>query len=263
MSMNISMGLRVLACVGCCLACLPRAAAQANASPPATQPDGIPPLSAQGDTLSPAPPVPSEAPPPSAAPSPAPPPAALVAPAVSAPPPPAAHAPPRQGHDLERPPPRGADDDEGHLSLRLSLGLQAALLGIGSDLSLRRPSFASFDIGYAPCTHWVLLLRAASWLSFGSYVSQFIGAGFSYLFSAAGNMFVTGALGIALHEGSNPQYEWGLQGLAAQLDLGQQWPVSATSSLGVGAHFEVATHWLGTSSLTDFGVGLFVSAAYR
>jgi hypothetical protein len=223
------------------------------------------PLSAQGDTL--APPAsekpPSEAPP-SAAPAPAqpPPPAAAVAVAASAPAA-AAHVPQRQGHDGEQPPARAAEPEAGHLTLRLSLGLQAALIGIGSELSLRRPAFASLDVGYAPWAHWALLLRVSSWLSFGSYVTQFIGAGASYLFFASANMFVTGALGIALHEGSDPYYKESVQGLAAQLDLGQDWPISSAFDLGVGAHFEVATHWLGTSSLTDFGVGLFVSAAYR
>jgi hypothetical protein len=286
------MGLRVIACLACCLAWLPHAVAQTGAAPSATQPVEPPPLSAQGETALPAAaapaaapsPVPPAAAPPSAVPpsavpptavpptaaateatqTAAPPAAGAVAPIAAAPPAPTAQrVPADQSHDLERPVlgARNADADAGKLLLRLSLGLQAALLGISSELQLMHPCFASFDIGYAPWAHWALLLRVSSWLSFASYVSQFVGAGVSYWFSA--NMFVSTALGVAMHQGSQPHYDYSFQGLAAQLDLGQEWPLSAVFNFAVGAHFEGATHWLGNSSVSDFGMGLFVSASYR
>jgi hypothetical protein len=266
--MSMSMGLRVIACIVCCLAWLPHVAAQAA---PAAPQSVETPLSAQGETVLPSESAPAAAPsaqPPSAA-APeaaqnaAPPAAAAPAAAPAATPPPAAvpTVAAQQGHDHERPPARAGEVEAGKLLLRLSLGLQAGLLGIGSELQLMHPSFASFDIGYAPWEQWALLLRVSSWLSFGSYVSQFIGAGASHMF--LGNMFLSAALGVGLHEGSYPYFKYSFQGLAAQLDVGQEWSLSSAFNFAVGAHFEAATHWLGTSSATSVGAGLFVSASYR
>jgi hypothetical protein len=267
-------GLRVIGCVLCCVACLPRVAAQANDTappaaiqntpPPTSRDEGSVPLAAQLETMPPQG-QPDVAPPPAAAPpapaTPAPPPAAIV----QAPPPPAAkHAPPVvQGHDRERAPPRAPiDRDESPLLLRLSLGIEASFARFLDKNTLRRPTYASLDLGVKPCGHLGFLLRLASWLPYAPHALQFLGAGVDYRFSPEG-MFFTGALGIAVRGKLSPKFNERLQGLAAQFDLGQQWPLTAALAFAVGVNLHVATPWLGAYDATEFGAGMFVAAAYR
>ncbi|HEY2736674.1 MAG TPA: hypothetical protein VGI70_21890, partial [Polyangiales bacterium] len=265
---------RVLVCGLCCLAWSPRYVA-AQAEPDAGSPDSAPavvPLSAQGETMAPSPSPPSAAtaaqpslPPPSAAavPAPAPPPSAAPTPARSdrlrAKGPPAV-----QGHDHEHPLPRPTrpDEDEGPLLMRLSLGIEASIARAYDVTSLRRPSYASFDIGYRPGGDLAIVLRLQSWLPYSPYASQFLGAGVSYRFDPE-DMFLTGVIGVAMVSSVSPKFEERLQGLAGQFDLGQQWPLSAALAFAVGVHFELATPWLGVYQATDFGAGMFVALAYR
>jgi hypothetical protein len=170
-----------------------------------------------------------------------------------------------QGHDRERPPPhppRPDDDDEGPLLLRLSLGIEASFVRAFGLSKLRHPSYATFDIGYRPDGDLAIVLRLASWLPYSPYASQFLGAGVSYRFEPDG-MFLTGLVGLGMVSSVSPKFEERLQGLAAQFDLGQQWPVSAALAFAVGVHFELATPWLGVYSATDFAAGMFVALAYR
>jgi hypothetical protein len=150
--------------------------------------------------------------------------------------------------------------------VRLSLGVQAGLLREGGATQLRKPTFASLDLGYAPTRHLVLLLRVSSWLAYEPYALQFVGAGASYYFAPDG-MFVTGVVGMSVlddHAGLPGDSGEPVQGLSVQVDVGQQWALGPRFAFSVGAHAELGTPWLrGVVEATDIGVGIFVALSYR
>jgi hypothetical protein len=148
----------------------------------------------------------------------------------------------------------------------LALGIQASLIRQVGETQLRRPSFANLDLGYAPSRRLVLLLRISTWLEYEPFALQFVGAGASYFFAPEG-MFVTGVLGVSVFDdraGLPGDSGEQVQGLSAQLDVGQQWALARRFVFCVGAHAEVGTPWLrGVAQATDLGVGMFVSIGYR
>jgi hypothetical protein len=169
--------------------------------------------------------------------------------------------------DAERAPPAdAANPEQGPWLVRLSLGIQAGLLRQSGATQLRKPTFANLDLGYAPTRHVILLLRVSSWLAYEPYALQFVGAGASYFFAPDG-MFVTGVLGVSvLDDRAGLPGDSGevVQGLSAQVDVGQQWALSQHLGFCLGAHIEVGTPWLrGVVEATDLGVGIFVSLSYR
>jgi hypothetical protein len=177
----------------------------------------------------------------------------------------APRSPTAQSSDVEHAPAAESDDRElGRWMVRLGLGFQAGFTRLDGDSTLRRPSLAMLDLGYAPISRLVLLLRVSSWLSYDPFAFQFIGLGANYLLGIDG-MFVTAVVGLSIvnDELVSSSYQGRIQGLSAQIDVGQQWPISSIFGFSVGAHFEVGTPWLGNLSITHFGAGLFAALSWR
>ena len=172
----------------------------------------------------------------------------------------------RRMRDDEQPPAAETNSERQLWLVRLSLGIQANLMRMSGANRLRKPTFANLDLGYSPVPRLTLLLRVGSWLPYEPFALQFVGAGASYMFASEG-IFVTGIVGMSVLDdqfGLPGDSGEAVQGVTAQVELGQQWNLSRLFTFTIGAHAELGTPWLRSDlTATDVGVGMFAAIGYH
>jgi hypothetical protein len=149
---------------------------------------------------------------------------------------------------------------------RAALGVEASLLTRDGPTSLRTPTFGILDLGFAPVPELVLWLRATSWFSFEPVAFQFFGLGASRLWVEE-QMFASAFLGLTMLDdelGLPGGSEERVQGLAAQLEIGQLWPISSRFDFALGVRFELGTPWAGDGyDAANLAFGPFIALNYR
>jgi hypothetical protein len=150
--------------------------------------------------------------------------------------------------------------DPSPVTLRLGLGVGAALWFDGGDAELFEPVPLSLVAGYALDRNLAIVVRASTWLKTAPLANEFYGAGVLYRF--AGDMSVLATLGAGFTRYAD--FARRLQGVAIQADVGQGFSLAEHWDLVLGAHFQVGTA-LGGSAAYGFNsieTGIFVAVDY-